>query len=354
MAADTDQAKTEAPTPRRREEARNKGQIARSGDLSTGLLLLSGTLFLWQWGGMVGKSLLRILNTGLQTVHRPQLAELEATQLLNTLFFDVAQICGPLVLVVMAASLFVGVLQAGFHISTQVLAPDWERLSPVKGLTNLFSQRAAMRGLMAILKLVGITAAIYWMLKDKLPGFAASGRATLPLATYLAWNTAITVAISVSLGLLAIGLVDYLFQRVRHEEELKMTRQEVRDEMRREQGDPQIKARLRKLRRELVQRRSLQDVPQATVVLTNPTHLAVALKYDRASMAAPVVVAKGADVIAQRIIAAAREHGVPVLERKPLARALYSSVEVGQEIPETLYRAIAEILAYVLKLRLAA
>ncbi len=225
----------------------------------------------------------------------------------------------PLLVAVAVAGMLVGVLQAGVRFSGKALEPNWEKLSPSKGWSNLLSQKSAMRGVMAVAKLLAIGALVAWTLSGRIGVIAASGQVSLISAIDVAWDLAVHVMLVVSTGLFVVGIADYFYQRIRHEEELKMTRQELTEEHKRDEGDPQIRARLKKLRREYVQKQMLRDVPRATVVLTNPEHFAVALRYDRLTMPAPVVVAKGADLLAQRIAKIARENGVPVLQRKPLS-----------------------------------
>ncbi|MEX2287346.1 MAG: flagellar biosynthesis protein FlhB [Planctomycetaceae bacterium] len=354
MADENGQPRTEAATPRRREEARKKGQIVFSSDLTSGLLLLAGTGLLWLLGSDLSEKLLWIVRVDLLHIHRAELDTSLTSSLLTTVLEDGLKLAGILVGLLFLVGLGIGGAQSGFNVTLEPLGPDWGRLSPVNGWSRMFSWRSAMRSVTALLKLTAIVFIVWWIVvKHQSQRISHAGHGSLNSAARYAWDMTIRGAVTVSAALVLIGLLDYLFQRWRHEEDLKMSRQDLKDELRQEEGDPLIRSRLKKVQRELAQRRSIRDVPGATVVLTNPTHFAVAIKYDRYKMSAPKVVAKGADLFARRIIKVANENGVPVVERKALARMLYSAVEVGSEIPTELYLAIAEILAYVYRLKRA-
>jgi flagellar biosynthesis protein FlhB len=195
---------------------------------------------------------------------------------------------------------------------------------------------------------------VFWVLLHQVDHVSTAGHGTVERATALGWRLAVLLGLAIAAAMVVIGLLDYLFQRWRHEQDLKMTRRELKEERREDEGDPHMRARIRKLQREVGQRKMMQEVPNATVVITNPTHIAVALQYERGLTNAPKVVAKGADLLAMQIRRIAGRHGVPVLERKPLAQALYLAVDVDQEIPAEFYHAIAEILAYIYRLNRAA
>ena len=243
------------------------------------------------------------------------------------------------------------VVQVGFHFSPGILALRWERLSPAEGWTRLMSGAFIMRGLVFFAKVVLASAMAWFVVKSKTTQLSLLPTSTLATSTAAGWSLAMRLALAVAAAFLLLGVADFLFQRWRHTNKMMMTRHEWKEEMKRDEGDPQMRAHPQATTRSSAQARMLQDVPRATVVITNPTHLAVALRYDRATMAAPRVVAKGAGHVAQRIVELARRHAVPVLERKPVARALFKAVKVGQEIPAALYHAVAEVLAYLFRLR---
>jgi flagellar biosynthetic protein FlhB len=265
--------------------------------------------------------------------------------MLAALLSQGASACLLLVVAAIVVGVGAGALQAGLRISLQPLSPNWNRLNPFLGWQRLLSTKSWVR--MAMTAGKGVLAAVigYGVIRADAPRWMAAG--SLPEAVVAAWQSGLRLAIGLSLALLALAAIDYLFQRWKHEADLRMTRQELIEERRSDEGDPHIRARMRRLLREAAQNRTLQDVPAATAVIRNPTHFAVAIRYQRGVTPAPVVVAKGHGAFARRIIDCAERHGVPVLRRPPLARALYAMADVGQEIPADLYHAVAEILAFV-------
>lgn len=354
MPEDTGQSRSEAPTQRRREKARKEGQVATSADLSSGLLLLAGTFVLWIGGEMFGGHLLRMVRSSLLHTLRTEWGIPQSSALAKSALVQSLSIVGPLLAVLFVIGAAVGVVQAGLQISWKPLAPDLGRLSWGKGWKRLCSTRSLARGASSVAKVSVVALLVLWVLHHQVDHISTAGHGTVERATALGWRLAVLLGMAIAAALLVIGLLDYLFQRWRHEQDLKMTRRELEEERREDEGDPHMRARIRKLQREVGQRRMMQDMPDATVVVTNPTHIAVALQYERGLMNAPKVVAKGADVLAMQIRRIAERHNVPILERKPLAQALYLAVDVGQEIPAELYHAIAEILAHVYRLSRAA
>jgi flagellar biosynthetic protein FlhB len=351
MAENTDSPRTEEPTTRRRQESRRKGQTAFSSDLSNGLSLLVASAILWWAGRMVGEQLLECLQLQLSQLSGEDWGIGETSALAQSTFRRFLSACGWLVGGLFAVTLALGFLQAGFHLTLDPLKLDWNRISVTKGWSKLFSMRAGVRGLMTVVKVAVIVGLVWWLFRVNLSDISLTTQQSLLQAISVGWSLIMKAAMAVGGGFAFLGILDYGFQRWRHEQDLRMTRQQVKDEHKQEEGDPQLKARIRKLQREIAQRQMMQDVPDATVVLTNPTHFAVAVRYDRVSNNAPEVVAKGADHVAKRIVSIARDHGIPVVENKPLARTLFKAVDVGQQIPISLYRAVAEILARIYGLR---
>jgi len=227
----------------------------------------------------------------------------------------------------------------------------WDRIDPSVGLQRLFGSGTGVRALTALLKVIALAVLAYVVLWTRLGEISRIGEGTLGGALALEWSIISRLFLGVAVALLVIGGLDYLAQRLRLDRQLRMTRQEAKEELKQEEGDPQVKARIRKLQREAAQRRMFQEVPKATVVVKNPTHLAVALRYERGRMSAPKVVAVGAGHVAERIIETARRFGVPVVENRPLAKALYRLGKLDREIPVALYQAVAETLAFVYRLR---
>lgn len=349
MAEDEGGDRTEAPTPHRREEARRQGQIAFSHDLVSSVLLLAAAAALALGGPAIGRGLLRLVRGILQqpypAVPDPNYAE----WLFAGSVGQVGECIGWLLGVTLLASVAAGLLQTGVYFNPDLLAFRWDRVAPK--WERVLSLGAVVRGLIAVVKVVLVGALAYWVLCGRLEQIATLNDGTLARAVAVVWDLASRLLLALAGGLGVVGVLDYLWQRLRLERSLRMTKEEVREEIKREEGDPQIKARIRRLQREAAQARMMEEVPKATVVLTNPTHLALALRYDPGAMAAPRVVAKGAGPVARRIVELARRHNVLVVERPPLARALYPLVQLNQEVPAELYLAIAELLAYVYRLR---
>ncbi|MCA9199305.1 MAG: flagellar biosynthesis protein FlhB [Planctomycetales bacterium] len=348
---DSQQSKTEAPTQRRRDEARRRGQLATSSDLATGLVLLVLAVVFWSMGEMLGGVLFQVMRAELLGLDRIQWGSNEvivAGRLFGIrLFYATAAV----VISLFLANILVYVLQNGIQFSSETLEFKWDRLLPTNGFQRLFSMRTTVRGIMAILKVIVITCVVFFVMRNDLGQIYAIGFTSVNETVATTWNIVIKIIGSSGLALTTLGIGDYLFQRWQHEVDLRMTLEEVKREHKETEGDPHLKARLKKIQRETANRRMMKNVPGADAVVRNPTHFAVALKYDQEAGGAPKVVAKGADFLALRIIEIAEQHDVPVLERKPLARALYRMVEVGDEIPVEMYQAIAELLAYVYRLK---
>lgn len=342
--------KTEAPTPHRRSEARDEGNVPRSADLSAAISILGSVLLL----GYFAQTLLRGFKVLVQShLADDWLAGPDAVaglgQVTASSFWLGVKIIAPMALALFVIGIASNVFQFGFLVTAKPLEPKLSKLSPIKGLQNLFSRRALMRLVMALAKVavVATVAVVFVSIElprvlsliriDALPVLAAAGS--------MVWALALKIAIV----LLVLAAIDFMYQRWQHEQDLRMTKQEVKEDFKRMEGDPLMKQRRARVARQLAMQRLGKSVPEADVVVTNPTHYAIALKYDD-NMAAPKVVAKGVDYMAIRIRHLAAAHSVPIIERPPLARALYRHVEVGQEIPVKYYKAVAEILAYVYQL----
>jgi len=351
MADDFDQSKTEAPTPRRREEARTQGRVAVSTDLTTGLLMLAAVGALWFGSRTLGGTLLETVQQGMLRCHVRELGQEQTGELLTAYLTRGLQLIGMLFGLLFVAALAVMVGQVGFQITPGLLSANWERVDPMSGLRRMFSLLALLRGGVSIAKASVTTVLAVLLIKGRFARLVALDRQTLASAVSQTWDIVPRLGLAVAAAFVVVGVVDYILQRVRFEMGLRMTKDEMKEEIKREEGDPQVKARIRRMGRELSQRRMMREVPKATVVITNPTHFAIALRYDKGALGAPRVVAKGAGYVAQRIIETARRHGVPVVERKPVARALYKAVQIDREIPAALYHAVAEVLAYVYRLR---
>ncbi len=346
--AENDFEKTEPATPRRRREAREKGNVTKSQDLNAALALFFGMIMLYFFGmQMMGGMKLGVENTlsGAWIAHPTRM---DGTEQFFAALIRIAVEAGlPIVLSLSSLALLANVLQVGFLLTGQPLIPNPGRLNPIKGFASLVDARAMMRLGMSLGKVglvVGVAAISIYFDISKIA--AISQLALMPMLGAIS-GIIFWMAMKIALVLLVLAVADYMFQRWKREEDLKMSKQEVKEEMKRMEGDPLIKQRRQRIARQLALQRVNQAVPGADVVVTNPTHYAVALKYDSDNMSAPRVVAKGADFIAARIRQLAAQHGIPIIERKELARGLYHSVDPGQEIPPEFYQAVAEILAYV-------
>jgi len=344
------QERTEAATPKRRDDARRKGQVARSRELPAAAGILAGAMFFLVGGSSMIGGAGRLMHEALAGAVRPDLTLLELREVILTAARGAIGLLAPLMAVMVTVGVAANVLQTGPVASLHPLAPQWSRISPAAGFKRIFSTGTLVELVKSVLKLLTVGAAAWWVLKGevvRLPALAgADVHAFLP---YLG-HASLRVALAAGVALMCLGLLDFGFQRFEHEKRLRMTRQDVRREFKETEGDPMVRARIRSIQRQVARKRMMADVPRADVVVTNPTHLAVALKYDSEQMAAPRVVAKGAGHVAARIRAIAAAAGVPVMEDKPLARALYRAVEIGREVPVELYRAVAEVLAFVYRM----
>lgn len=345
------QEKTESATPKRLEEARQKGQIPRSRDLSAAAVLMAGGVGLSSLGGQIGGDLYSIMRRGLTLTREQALDSTQMVPALSSAAMDGLLASIPVLGLLLLAALLAPLVLGGWNFSTESLMPQFNRLNPLAGIKRMFSMRAVVELLKALAKF-GIVAVVAVMVlwKDT-PALLALGREPTAQAIVHAVQLSGSALILISAGMLLIAGFDVPYQLWQHAKQLKMTREEVRREMKESEGSPEVKGRIRQLQQQMARQRMMQDVPHADVIVTNPTHFAVALKYDEKRMRAPVVVAKGADVIAARIRELATEHAVPIFEAPPLARVLYKNVDIGGEVPASLYVAVAQVLSYIFQLR---
>ncbi len=348
------QDRTEQPTPKRRAEAREKGMIARSRDLNGALVLLTALGLLSLWGPHMGRRSLVLFQVWLSDLKPGLISPAQVPVILYKFGAALGSLLWPVFLSLAVASVAANYLQGGWIFAPSRLAPDFSRLNLLSGLPRLFSGNSLVQLANSLAKVTVIGLVVYLTLKDELSLllpllYQDTGQFLLFLK-----SAALRISGKIVVALLVLGVLDFLYQRYQHEKKLKMTKQEVRDEMRQVEGDPKVKARIRGIMRQRAMKRMMAEVPQADVVVTNPTHLAVALKYDSGTMMAPQVVAKGRGFIALKIVALAQEARVPVVENRPLAQSLFKLVEVGQSIPISLYKAVAEVLAYIYSLRASA
>jgi flagellar biosynthetic protein FlhB len=351
--AENDAEKTEQPTPKRLEESRKKGQIPRSTDLSAAAVILAVGAGLNYLGGYMGTRLNGLMASSLSLTRDQAVDE---SLMISTLATEAAHglmACAPILGLTLLVALLAPMLLGGWNLSFEALAPDFNRLNPLTGFGRMFSMNSAVNLAKAFAKFIFLGLVSVLILKSKYHELMGLGGE--PLQTAVAHAVSLTgyafLMLAGTLGLIAA--VDVPWQLFQHNKQLRMTREEVKEEMKESEGSPEVKGRVRQMQREISRRRMMQEVPKADVIVTNPTHFAVALKYDEKRMGAPLVVAKGADLVAARIREVASESLVPVFEAPPLARALFRSVEIGEEIPATLYVAVAQVLTYIYQLKTA-
>ena len=346
------QEKTEEPTQKRLEEARQEGNVPKSVELGNAMILLTGVVALYFLGASMWRQMSEAgyyiysnavtIDIGPHNLHK--YTEIASFFLLKV----IAPFCGLLMLV----GILTAVGQSGPNFTLKPLQPKAKRMNPLKGLKRVFgSSRALVELVKTVLKVLAVALLAIWTIKGMFADYLLLlDQEVGQFFSYL-MHQVFNLSLRIALLLLAIAILDTLWQRYKYIKELRMSRQEVKDERKQQEGDPQIKSRIRSIQMEVARKRMMQQVTEADVVVTNPTALAVALKYDPASMIAPVVMAKGARLLAEKIKEIARANDIPIVENKPLARILYKTVEVGMEIPAELYKAVAELLAYVFRLK---
>ena len=351
MAEDSGQDKTEQPTPKRLTDAREKGQVPRSKEFSTVMVLIASAVAMLFLGERLIRSIGEVMKDSFtfsrKEIFNPVELPLHFISSLETIAFDL----GSFLAVTLLAALIAPASIGGWNFSTQAMGFKPEKMDPIKGMKKIFGPQGLIELAKALGKflLIGtIATLILWNLRDQL---LTLGKQEVEVAMTDLGYLIIWVFLALSSSLILIALIDVPFQHWNHNRQLKMTKQEVKDESKNTDGNPEIKGRIRRLQIELSQQRMMQDIPQADVVITNPSHYAVALRYDQASPGAPIVVAKGADLIAQQIRMVGDANDVPILEAPPLTRAIYYSTEIGDEIPAGLYIAVAQVLAFVFQLR---
>ena len=350
--ADPDKSKrTEQPTPKRKHDARAKGQVAKSRELGSVSILLATLIAFHFYGVQFLTRLSELMQWLLQSSGELTIHDRGLISLIFHLEVRLLPILAPVILLMATFALIVNIGQVGFLFTTQTLQPDLNKLNPITGLQNLFSLRSLAELVKSFLKMVVIGFIAYVSIRKELSG--------LPLLSTMScggiFSSICTVSYRIllrsTIALLVIAILDYIYQRHEINKSLMMTKEEVKEEMRQSEGDPKVKAQIRRIQQRIARQRMMSKVPEADVVITNPQHLAIALKYEALENAAPRIIAKGAGYVAQKIKEIARENDIPVVEDKPLAQLLYKTVEIGEMIPPHLYQAVAEILAYVYRLK---
>lgn len=340
--------KTEAPTPKRRQEARNKGQVAKSQDLPAAIITFAALCALQSFGPSLWQKLLVAMRAGLSAEGPVRADELIPTA--GAMAESVGWAMVPLLLIVFIAALVTLYWQVGLLFTWYPVTPSLKKLNPLQGIKRMFSPHTFVATLLNVGKMTLMVAVVYWSLAGGVGVILHSMNMDHVDLYVMAAGMLLQLGFRLAAVMLLLGLADYAYQRHRHNKDMKMTKEEVREELKHMEGDPVMKRRRREVQMKLAAQRIQRDVPKADVVITNPTHLSIALRYDPLTMAAPKVVAKGADWLAYRIRQVAAAYRIPIVERKELARMMYDAVDVGQEVPERFYEAIAEVLAYVYEL----
>ncbi len=340
------QERTEPATPRKRRREREEGRVARSQDLSAAVSIMAGLVAVYFISSSLFNGLREYLSWDISYIERDLAGELWIKELVLVAAKRYLLLWLPLGLLCAVFALAVTLFQVKFVVTVKPLIPKLDRLNPVQGFKRVFSLRSLVELLKGILKASLLALVLFWTIRGELELFLSMVRFPHLAGVSLLLRTLWSASLKMALLLLALSVFDYAYQRWEFERSIRMSRQELKEEFKDIEGDPLVRRRIRQRQRELARRRMMAEVPKADVVITNPTTLAVALRYDRSIMEAPVLVAKGKGILAQRIREVAQSHDVPIVENRVLARALYE-VELGSEIPEKLYKAVAEVLAFV-------
>ncbi len=348
-----DGSRTEKATPRKRQEARKKGQVFQSREVASAVVLIAVFLGLRIFGGYIGNVIAGFYKSAFtEYMQTESLFTIEMqSKLMTETFIVFIKAMAPVFIIALAASMTAGLGQVGFLFTTETLGFKLDRINPLQGIKRVFSSHSVVELLKSIFKITVVVYIAYRYLQgEAVNAMNLAGREPGGIIAYIA-NVSLNVAIRICLALIILGLFDYGYQWWQYEKNLRMSKQEIKEEFKQLEGNPEIKSKIRQKQRQMSMRRMIQEVPKADVIITNPTHYAVALKYDPDESDAPVVIAKGQDFVALRIREVARQNNVEIVENRELARTLYETVEVGEAIPPELYQAVAEVLAFVYSIR---
>jgi flagellar biosynthesis protein FlhB len=343
--------KTEKATPQKRQESKKKGQVAKSAEVPAALILLGGIMLLSFSGGWMLDQILAIYRINFTQYISWELTPKTIRTLFEQMTFSAVKLVAPLMVAAMVLGAVGNYVQVGVMFTAEPLMAKLERINPIQGAKKIFAVRALVELLKSLLKIAVIGTAAFlvlWSKKDEL--FLLSQKSLSDSLSYLGGLTAQLVTVAAVI-LLVLAILDYMYQKFEFEKSIRMSKQDMRDEAKKAEGDPLIKSKIREQQRQMSMNRMIQELPKADVLIVNPTHYAVAIKYDAETMEAPVVIAMGKDHLALKIKEKAKEYGITIMENKPLARALYAQVEVGDTVPEDLFLAVAEVLAYIYRLK---
>ena len=349
--------KTEEPTGKKLDDARKKGQVAKSREISMAVELLAFFILLRVYVDTIGLRFENFFSTVYQQIPSTikmvdgQVPKSALHAVVSSMLVQTLTIMMPFLIAGVVIALICNILQVGFKVATEPLRPNFGKMNPLQGIQKLFSMQSLFELLKSVAKIVLISYVVYSYFKSEKSSIYLLYDMSLRQGIALMGNLTINMGIRVAAVYMIIALVDFIYQKRKFHTDMMMTKQEVKDEMKESEGDPQIKSKQRQRMREASQRRMMQELPKADVVITNPTHYAVAIQYDQEKYNAPIVLAKGADYLAKKIKEIAKENDVEIVENKPLARMLYANVEIGAVIPPELYKAVAEVLAFVYHLK---
>lgn len=351
MASESDQGeRTEEATQQRREDFRKRGQVAQTRELSSVLLLFSGILLIWLMSRFFFQQILEIFSQSLGDGLVAAVRRADYFSVLTLAVNKMALIVIPVLILFWLIGFVSSLVQIGFLQNEEALQVRWDRLDPIQGFKRIASSRSLIEGFKAVLKVCLILGITYLLLRDQINILPKLMDFNIGQIFALLGSLVTRLLGGVGCFMLVLAAADYFYQRWELEKQMRMTKQEIKEEVKSREGDPMIRARIKRVQRDIASRRMMEDVPKADVIVTNPTHIAVALKYDE-TMVAPRVIAKGADLIAAKIREIAAQHGIPIVENKPLARTMFKTIKIGQMIPRELYTAVAEVLSYVYRLR---
>lgn len=339
--------KTEKATPKKREDARKKGQSAKSQDINTAVVLLAVFLFLLFAGSYLKKGIFSLFKSSFQDFLLMDVTEGNLQIIFLRILMELALYLGPIMLVAVIAGVAANLFQVGFMFTAEAIQPKLDKINPLSGFKRIFSMRAIVELLKSILKIGFIGIVTFTVLWKRMDEILVLSQKPVAVALMTLGSLTVQMGLFASGALLFLAVLDFLYQKYDFEKNIRMSKQDIKDEYKNSEGDPQIKSRIKQRQREMAMRRMMQEVPKADVVITNPTHFAIAIKYDEVKSDAPFVVAKGVDFTAQKIKLIAKENDVVTIENRPLARALYSQTDIGDTIPEEFFKAVAEILAFV-------
>ncbi len=349
--ADDGEERTEEATQQRRDDFRKRGQVANTRELSSVLMLLSSALVLWFLGRFFLQQVSELLTQSLGPYLLDAAREGDYVPAVQFVVKKGVLLIGPLALILMIMGVAAQVVQTGLLHNEEALNLDFEKINPISGFGRIFSLKALVEGLKSVLKVALVSAVVFMMIKDQIVKVPLL--VSLSVNQLMVYTGDLTIRVMAGVGIFmgVLAAADYFFQRWQLEKQMRMTKQEIKEEHKSREGDPMIKARIRRIQREMANKRMMSDVPKADVIITNPTHIACAIQYDPKTMAAPRLIAKGADAVAERIKEIARENNIPVMENKPLARTIFKTMKIGHTIPRELFAAVAQVLSYVYKLK---